>query len=323
MIFYNSFYYVIIDMGVIMRKKIDVHTHLIGNICGIGSEGELRPLGNGYAQYASGKIIRLIPEGYGDKTLTPEVLLKLLDEHNVIYTVCLQGNYVGFQNLYTYEAQTKYPNKIIASATYDPFFRNKDKIIDYLFNELKIKVIKMEVSNGSGLMANHFTVPLNGEVMDEVYAIARKYNLIFFIDIGRPGNNCYQVDELREMIIKYSDIKFIVCHLTAPQKNQMDILEENMHKLNLENVYFDIASLPNNSKSEYPFYEAQEYIRKAIDIVGDNKILWGSDFPAAMNYTSYKNSYQYIEDSVLFTEDEKNKILFENANSLFKGLIKC
>ena len=208
-----------------MRKKIDVHSHLIGNICGIGSEGELRPIGDGCAQYASGKIIRLIPKGYGDYTLTPEVLIDVLNKHNVSYTICLQGNYAGFQNLYTYEGMKKYPNKIIGAATYDPFFRNKEKIKSYLFDELGFKVIKMEVSNGSGLMANHHTVDLNGEIMNEVYLHALDHNLIFYIDIGRPFNNCYQVDNLRNAILKYPNMTFIVCHLTAPQHEQMDILK--------------------------------------------------------------------------------------------------
>ena len=303
-----------------MRKKIDVHTHLIGNICGIGSEGELRPIGNGMAQYASGKVIRLIPEGYGEYQLTPNTLIDLMDKHNVEYTVCLQGNYVGFQNLYTYEGMIAYPNRIIGAATYDPFFKNKDKIINHLFDELKFKVIKMEVSNGSGLMANHPTVKLNGDVMDTVYKMADSKKLIFFIDIGRPGNNCYQVDELKEAILKYPDTTFIICHLTAPQHEQMTILEENMNKLNMDNVYFDIASLPNNTKQPYPFIEAQQYIRKAIDIVGANKILWGSDFPAAMNYCSYEQAYKYIEDSKLLSEEEKDNILYHNANALFARL---
>ncbi len=304
-----------------MRKKIDVHTHLIGNICGIGSEGELRPIGNGCAQYASGKIIRLIPEGYGDYMLTPETLIKVMNENNVEYSVCLQGNYAGFQNLYTYEGMKKYPQRIIGSFTYDPFFRNKDKVIDNLVNNLNFKVIKMEVSNGSGLMANHETVKLNGQIMNEVYEMANKNNLIFFIDIGRPFNNCYQVDELREIILKYPNMTFIVCHLTAPQHLQSDILKENMEKLKLDNVYFDLAALPNNTKQPYPFIEALEYIRLAADIVGVDKILWGSDFPAAMNYCTYEQSYKYIEDSLLFTEEEKDMILYKNADRLFRGLL--
>lgn len=307
---------------VITMKKIDVHTHLIGNICGIGSEGELTPIGGGKAIYASGKIIQLIPEEYGDRSLTPEVLYATLKKHDVEYVVALQGNYAGFQNYYTYEAALKYPDFIIPAGTYDPFFRNKDKVIHHLFTELAIPVIKMEVSNGSGLMANHPTVDLNGPVMHEVYQMADKHQLLFFIDIGRPGNNCYQIDALAKAIQAYPKMNFVICHLTAPQHQQMDILKENMHKLCLPNVYFDIASLPNNTKQPYPFTEAQEYIRAAIDIVGKDKILWGSDFPAAMNYTSYENSYRYIEESPLFSEEEKERILYKNAHHLLKDLRK-
>lgn len=302
-------------------KKIDVHTHLIGNICGIGSEGELAPIGGGKAVYASGKVIQLIPSKYGDRELTPEVLLSVLKENDVEFSVCLQGNYAGFQNIYTYEAAKKYPSSLVPAATYDPFFRNKQLIINHLFEDLQIKVLKMEVSNGSGLMANHPTVDLNGEVMHEVYQTARQYHLICFIDIGRPGNNCYQVDALRDAIKQYPDITFIICHLTAPQHNQMDILEYNLQMLNLQNVYFDIASLPNNTKQPYPFTEAQSYIRTAIDVMGKDKILWGSDFPAAMNYCSYKEAYSYIEESQIFTQEEKEHILYKNAKKLFGGML--
>ncbi len=303
-------------------KKIDIHTHLIGTICGIGSEGELTPIGKGKGIYASGKIIQLIPEEYGDKELTPEVLVRVLREHDVEFTVCLQGNYAGFQNHYTYEASKRYPLQIIPAATYDPFFRNKDKIIYHLFDELKIQIIKMEVSNGSGLMANHPTIDLDGSIMHEVYQMAQKHHLLFFIDIGRPGNNCYQVEAVARVAEKYKDLTFVVCHLTAPQHEQMDILTKNMNLLNLPNIYFDIASLPNNTKQPYPFIEAQNYIRTAMDIVGKDKILWGSDFPAAMNYTSYANAYRYIEESSLFSLEEKQAILYDNALRLLKDYRK-
>ena len=298
-------------------KKIDAHAHLIGNICGIGARGELRPLGNGYAQYTNGDVIRLIPEGYGDKELTPETLIKVLNENDVEQAVCLQGNYAGFQNLYTFDAMKKYPNILYGAATYDPFFGLKNQIIDNLFNNLGFKIIKMEVSNGSGLMANHGTVDLDGEIMHEVYKMANDKKLTFVLDIGRPGNNCYQVDNVRKVCLKYPNMNFVICHLTAPQHNQMDLLKENMTKLNLANVYFDIAALPNNTKQPYPFIEAQEYIRCAIDIVGSDKIIWGSDFPAAMNYCSYKESYDYIENSELFTKEEKENILYNNAKRVY------
>lgn len=301
-------------------KKFDCHVHLVGNLCGIGSEGELRSLGKGMVQYATGRTFKLWPTEYGDKTVEPETLIKVMKENEVEYAVCLQGNYGGFQNLYTYEASLKYKS-LIPAGTYDPFFRKKDLIINHLFDELKLPVIKMEVSNGSGLMANHDTVLLNGDIMNEVYEMANNHHLIFFIDIGRPSNNCYQIDNLVESIKKYPNMKFVVCHLTAPQKDQMDLLKENMNKLKLDNVYFDIASLPNNTKEEYPFPLAQEYIKEAINIVGSDKILWGTDFPYAMMNYSYLESYKYIEDSNLFTQEEKENIFYNNAKKLFKELI--
>ena len=69
-----------------------------------------------------------------------------------------------------------------------------------------------------------------------MYTEANKRNLIFFIDIGRPNNNCYQVDNLANAIKKYPNMTFIICHLTAPQHEQMDILKENMTKLNFPKV---------------------------------------------------------------------------------------
>lgn len=299
-------------------KKIDIHMHLIRVVCGLGSEGELAPLGKGKAIYASGKEIQLFPEIYGDMGVTPETLLEVLHEHDVEMGVVLQGNYAGFQNLYPYEASQKYPKRILSAGTYDPFFRNKDKIIHHLFEELQIKLIKMEVSNGSGLMANHPTVDLNGSVMHEVYQMANRLGLLFFIDIGRPGNNCYQIDALAKAIACYPNLKFVICHLTAPQHNQLSLLKENISRLNFPNVYFDIASLPNNTKQPYPFYEAQEYIRAAIDILGKNKILWGSDFPNAMNYCTYKEAYTYIEESQIFSLEEKECIFYRNAKQLLE-----
>ena len=243
------------------------------------------------------------------------VIYYTMDTHFEDYLETPEGKKLPVQHCIKNTEGWKIPENILRNHNniYEKYtFGSKD-----LFDDLKIKVIKMEMSNGSGYMANHDTLSLDSELMHEAYKMANEHNLIFVIDIGRPNNNCYQIDNLANAIKKYPSMKFVVCHLTAPQHNQMDILIENMQKLKLDNVYFDIAALPNNTKQPYPFIEAQEYIRKAIDIVGVDKIIWGSDFPSAMNYCSYKESYDYIENSELFTKEEKNYILYLNAKRVF------
>ncbi len=298
-------------------KIIDSHMHLVEVIAGIGSQGELRSIGNGKAQYASGQVIKVFPNGY-DQKITPEDLLKVMDDHNVEKAVLLQGNYLGFQNLYTYECVKKYPNRFVGAATYDPFSRNKQKIINHLFDELGFKIIKMEVSNGSGLMCNHDTVDLDGPLMHEVYSMANSRNLIFTIDIGRPRNDCWQVDNLVNAIKKYPNMTFVICHLLAPQLGDDQLLEESLSKLRLPNVYFDLASLSNNVKpEEYPFPTAIKYIQKAISIVGSDRLLWGSDFPSACCKTSYEKQINYLLNSDFISNGDKQKIFYDNANKVY------
>ncbi len=299
-------------------KIIDAHVHIAKYITGFGSQGELIALGNGEAMYASGYKFRMIPEGLGDTGFTPESAISVMEKHNIEKGILLQGNYLGFQNLYTYEAVKKYPNKFIGAATYDPFCKNKNKIITHLFDELNFKIIKMEVSNGSGLMCNHDTVNLNGKVMHEVYQIANERNLIFVIDIGRPRNDCWQPDNLLKAIKKYPNMKFVICHLFACQLGDEELLIRTLKKFRLPNVYFDLASVDNNTKPEiFPYPTAQKYIRHAIDIIGSDKLMWGSDMPCGICKDTYQNKIDYILQSSLFTNLEKENIFYNTANNLF------
>ena len=76
--------------------------------------------------------------------MTPERILSIMDTHNVEKAVLLQGGYLGFQNLYSYDAQQKYPSRFLAAAAYDPYSYNRDAIVHHLFEECNIKVVKFE-----------------------------------------------------------------------------------------------------------------------------------------------------------------------------------
>ena len=78
----------------------------------------------------------------------------------------------------------------------------------------------------------------------------------------------------------------------------------------------------NNVKDAYPFLETQSYIRCAIDIAGSDKIMWGTDFPSAMKTVTYEQSYKYIEESDLFTQNEKENILYNNARTVFERFFR-
>ena len=105
-------------------KIIDAHVHLVQYIAGTGAGGELRYSGNGMAEYASGERFQMLPEEFSQGVVTPEDILGKMDENGVEKAVLLQGNYFGFQNLYSLQAAARYPKRFRAAASYDPFCRN-------------------------------------------------------------------------------------------------------------------------------------------------------------------------------------------------------
>lgn len=300
-----------------IRKKIDAHAHVVQYIAGFTSRGELRSVGDGMAAYADGQTFRMLPQGWGERA-TPENLLKVMDENGVEKAVLLQGQFFGFQNLYTAEAIKKYPTRFTGAACYDPFCGQAEDVKRYLFKELGFRAVKFEMSNGSGLMAYRPPVDIDGEVMNGEYRYAAENNLTVAIDIGRPRNCCWQVDALSSAIRKYLQVNFVICHLLAPQKEDTELLKVTLGKFLYPNVYFDLAALPHNQRGEvYPYPTAIKHLQTAKEILGAKKLLFGTDMPGCLSRDTYAHISDYISESRVFTERELDDIFYDNANEVY------
>ncbi len=299
-------------------KIIDAHAHVAQYIAGFTSKGELRAVGQGKAQYSTGEIFQMFPPEMGDIGVSPEALLKVMDENDVEKAVLLQGNWLGFHNQYTYEAVIKYPERFVGAATYDPFCVNVEAVKKRLFDDLGFKIVKFELSTGSGLMANRPPVYLDGTVMNGCYAHAREKGLTVVMDIGRPNCPCWQVDALASAISKYPEVTFVICHLLAPQRGDVQILSDALQKLKMPNVYFDLASLANNQKPEsFPYPTAAKHLETAKNTVGADRIMFGSDMPSALARDSYTHLKDYIIQSGVFNEKELQDVFYNTAYKVF------
>lgn len=299
-------------------KIIDAHAHVAQYIAGFTSKGELRAVGQGKAQYSTGEIFQMFPPEMGDIGVSPEALLKVMDENDVEKAVLLQGNWLGFHNQYTYEAVIKYPERFVGAATYDPFCVNVEAVKKRLFDDLGFKIVKFELSTGSGLMANRPPVYLDGTVMKGCYAHAREKGLTVVMDIGRPNCPCWQVDALASAISKYPEVTFVICHLLAPQRGDVQILSDALQKLKMPNVYFDLAPLANNQKPEsFPYPTAAKHLETAKNTVGADRIMFGSDMPSALARDSYTYLKDYIIQSGVFNEKELQDVFYNTAYKVF------
>jgi predicted TIM-barrel fold metal-dependent hydrolase len=63
----------------------------------------------------------------------------------------------------------------------------------------------------------------------------------------------------------------------------------------------------------YPYPTAIRRIREAADLVGWERLMWGSDYPRAITAITYRMSYDFVEKSTELTAEEKALFLGENA----------
>jgi predicted TIM-barrel fold metal-dependent hydrolase len=67
----------------------------------------------------------------------------------------------------------------------------------------------------------------------------------------------------------------------------------------------------------YPFPTAVRRIQEAADLVGWERLMWGSDYPRTITAITYKMSYDFIEKSTELTAGEKRLFLGENAQRFY------
>lgn len=298
---------------------IDCHVHIVETIAGFGREGELRSLGDGSgrARYATGSVIQLLPESFHADTVTAGDLIELMDREGVDRAVLLQGNYYGFQNLASWEAIQRYPDRLAGAAMYDPYAQGAREVRAHLFEELGFSAVKFECSVGSGLMALHPQLRLDDEVMDEALGYAAGLGQVIILDIGKCASPSWQIEAVRREIKKYPQAKFVLCHLLAPSDRDGDIWRGAMERLALPNVWMDLSSLAHNLHDQAPWPKTGEWLRRARDILGADRLLFGTDYPSALKEAEYGEYVRCIRDLSGFTREEKAAVLGGNAMAVF------
>ena len=296
-------------------KKIDAHAHVFDHIASFGKAGELRPLGNGKCRWATGEEFPIIPEGYGDKEFLVESLLKVMDANDVEKAILLQGVLYGLQNEYVMECVEKYPERFKGAVMLDPFCRCRDQILDRFINEFGAKIFKFEVSVGGGMSGYHSDFILDGQVMGPVIErISGVDKSVLVLDIGSPSMTSCQPEAVARIAEAHPEMHIVVCHLLAPSLSDGPALERALPYLRHENVWVDLSALPWNVAPEaYPYPTAIDYIKMAKDVLGADKLIWGTDAPCVMTKFDYKDLYTFLEDSDAFADEEKKAIFYGNA----------
>ena len=209
----------------------------------------------------------------------------------------------------------KYPDRFKAAVTLDAFCKEADSILNHFIDDLHAKVFKFEVSVGGGMMGYHKNFIIDGEPFGKIFEkISKVEKATLVLDIGSPFMESCQVEAVDRLAQKYPNLNIVVCHLLAPRREDGATLEKALPYLKHKNVWIDLSALPwNVSPEAYPYPTALKFISMAKEVLGTEKIIWGTDSPCVMTKFKYADLYNFIIESDVFTEKELEMVFYQNA----------
>lgn len=286
---------------------IDAHSHLWLKQDTVVEGLPIRTLENGRSLFM-GEVRQMLPPFMTDGVNSAEVFLSNMDYAQVSAAVVTQEFIDGFQNDYLAEVAARYPDRFFVCGMCEfrksGYLDQARQLIARGFQGIKIPAQRLLLQEGR--------VRLNGEEMMQMFHLMEQNGVLLSIDMA-DGDT--QVGELEEVIQECPKLKVAIGHfgmVTRPQWKEQIKLARHPH-VRVESG--GITWLFNDEF--YPFKGAVRAIREAAELVGFEKLMWGSDYPRTITAITYRMSYDFVSNSAELTEREKALFLGENARSFY------
>lgn len=288
-------------------KIIDAHAHLWLRQDTMIDGKVIRTTDRGRSIFLDEEV-QMLPPFMIDGRNSAEVFLANMDYAQVSAAVIVQEFIDGNQNDYLQEVISKYPERFFVTGMCDfrrpGFLPDALRLINDGWKALKIPAHRLMTPQGR--------VSLTSDEMMRMFHEMEINNVMLCIDLDADPS---QTAEMREVIQECPGMKVAISHFANVT---MDNFEQNLLLARNDNVMIESGGITWLFNSEfYPFPTAIRSIRHAIDTVGVEKLMWGSDYPRTICAITYKMSYDFITKSTELTDREKELFLSENARRFY------
>lgn len=288
-------------------KIIDAHSHLWLRQDTSWNGMPVRTLKNGRSFFLTEEV-QMVPPFMIDGVNSAEVFLSNMNYAQVGGAVVVQEFIDGIQNDYLAKVKSDYPERFFVFGMCDyfnpGFYDTAASLIDSGFKGIAIPGHRLILSDGR--------VNLNSPEMMKMFHLMEDKGVILSLCLAE---NNLQNGEIKEVIEECPRLKIAIGHfgmVTAPGWEDQIKLALN------DNVMIESGGITwLFNKEFYPFNGAVRAIREAIDMVGADKLMWGSDYPRTITAITYKMSYDFILKTNDLTDRDKRLFLGENAEKFY------
>lgn len=301
-------------------KAIDIHAHIFYCVHGANRNGPVTS--ERYGRVFNGGLVKpFMPPLSDHTTFTEDNLLEMMARSDVEKAVLLQNPTIGLINGEVAGAVRAHPGVFAAAAQVDPFLPDAAERLQALVETGAFRALKLEMSDDWGWLSIHPQADFHYRRVYPLLDVAAANRLHVIFDTGATTGAAYLVDELRGLVRDYPDIHFVFEHLGYMTPGGDKQRYEQLLQLGrLENVSFGISAAGQLLAEEYPCKRALLLLQQAYEIMGAEKLLWGSDCPTTLCRYTYQQMKDFVAMHATFlTEKERFQILYDNAGRMFFG----
>jgi predicted TIM-barrel fold metal-dependent hydrolase len=272
---------------------IDAHSHLWKVQKGIVNGKRVYHIGGGKSDFG-GAVRQMMPPYMTDGENNIERFIANMDYAGVSGADITQEYIDGNQDAYLLECKERSDNRIKICALYE------EKALGDLsgFDGIKICASRLQDKNLMNHIAPFKTACENG----------------MFISIDLDDGDS-QVDMMQKIINEFTDLKIAIGHFGMVTR---DGWQSQIKLARNKNVFIESGGITWLFNSEfYPYPSAIKAINEAADLVGFEKLMWGSDYPRTMTAITYKMSLDFVQKSKEISEKDKALFLGENAKAFY------
>ena len=277
---------------------IDAHSHLWLRQDTMVDGQAIRTLDkNGSRSMFFGEERQMLPPFMIDGRNTAEVFLSNMDYAQVSAAVVVHEVIDGCQNDYLTQVQRQWP---------DRFF-----CMGMCCTEEEAARLKAAGLKGIAIPGHRISTPLLD--MMPMFKYMEREGMVLSMCLGEDER---QIAEMGEIIEECRNLKVAIGHFGMVTTSAF----ESQVKLALrgENVMIESGGITWLYNYEfYPFPSAVRSIRLAVDWVGMDRLMWGSDYPRTITAITYRMSYDFILKSREMSETDKAAFLGKNAKRFY------
>ena len=241
--------------------------------------------------------VQMLPPFMIDGVNSAEVFLSNMNYAQVGAAVVVQEVIDGNQNAYLKEVQRRYPDRFFCMAM--------------AFTLEEAKQAYADGFRGIAIPGHRLKESLLGKM--EMFKWMESQGMILSMCLADDER---QIAEMGEVIEECPQLKVAIGHFGMPTTASFE--SQVCLALRGERVMVESGGITWLYNSEfYPFPSAIRSIRRAAELVGMERLMWGSDYPRTITAITYRMSYDFVVKSKELTEDEKSLFLGQNAQRFY------